>query len=160
MVFTSTKKKRPKKMRLAPQAKKKQNNEGAPLNIMPMECNDNPSDKYPTVPPQPLLEGVQTYQADNDNTHDDILNEENNILFPNYTSDNQVQRLAIAHAYRFILNAPPTDEWEGADGSLSRVCQMFGWSANMQMKRKIRKYFVSVTSVKSKGYLLIISIQI
>ena len=77
-----------------------------------------------------MLEGVQTNITNNDppidNDNDLILvHQENNILFPNFKRDNQVERLVIAYGYCFVLNAPPPEEWDGVDGSLSKVCAMF-----------------------------------
>ena len=146
MVFGDGKKKKKKSILMSPRPKKKKPTQEGPLNNIPINCVNNVQDNDQEVPPEPLLQGVQTEPTQDNNQYNDtdnhILTTDNNILFPNFKKDNQVERLPIAHAYRFIFSAPTPDEWDGVNGTLSKVCQMFGWEANKEMKRKIQRFFL------------------
>ena len=142
MVFGKRKR---KKHALTPIRPKKK----APLINLPVEDDDPAQVNQQEVPPHIVNEGVQT--GDIKNNHQDILNEENNILFPNFKKDNQAERIAIANVYQFILGAPSMEEWDGPNGTIRRICNMFGWGSVSNKNRKIRKVFLECEESLNKG---------
>ena len=103
MVFGKVKKRKKRGGLSSPRPKKKNTSPSrGPLYNIPVEHSNIPQDNDKEAPPPPLLEGVQTISTNTNKgqTNDTVIvNEENDILFPNYKKDNQVERLVIAYAY-------------------------------------------------------------
>lgn len=86
-----------------------------------------------------------------EDVNDYIRHEENDILFPNYLHDNYCRRMAITYQYRFVLDAPPRDEWDGSHGTINKIAEALNIRKSQNRFRNIKKVLLELEDCVIQG---------
>ena len=122
-----------------PKKKMKHAMKGGPLHLLATVCSRKKLLKDKEMPPPQKVERVQTEEGIQTVTTTKETDDENNVLFPNHNKNNHSERQEIAYVYRFVLNAPPSSDWLGKEGTIAQICNTFGWKRDGNKHNQIKK---------------------